>query len=181
MIYIKNQEELEKFEQRRALVGVYLDRVNDPSTIEWVLRTKNEFNRRAGRAWNLLIPAKDDSRYAYAPNALARPDDYSIEFASFLIDKFKIKPEATPGIVFRKSDKDFYYLKLGDERSSEEVILGIADLARKCRDLDGVDDPNRFRKHVNTEVVKYLRDRHKDPDSVPQDEHFFDILDLVRR
>lgn len=153
---VRSDEEMKEIEQEQALVGVYVDRAYDLEKIEWLMRAREGFDHHARDAWHLLIPVKD----GYGVDAWVQPEEYGTELASGLIDKLEISFAALPCIVFRATDEEFYYLKLGNKSRDQffEEIGRIADLARECA-AEGPSEPNEFRKYVNMHVANHLRRR----------------------
>jgi hypothetical protein len=153
---VSNQNESHALENRRALVGIFLDRGYDSKKIDWLLGARSGFDHHVRDAWHLLIPYER----SYAVDSTFDSQLYGVELAANIIDRLEIKFSELPCIVFRASEEEFFYLKLGG-MSQEKFIdeIGrIGDLAKECQ-AQGVEDSKSFRDYVNAAVCIHLRRR----------------------
>ena len=156
MWVVTNKEEMEALENQRALIGVFVDRNYNPEKIEWLFQAREGFDQHVGADWHLLIPFKN----GYGVNSFMDPKNYGVQLAASIIDELEIPFAALPCVVFRASEKDYFFLKLGGMENAKflEEIGRIADLAKECAKI-GPKDPQAFKEYVNTQVLVHLRRR----------------------
>lgn len=153
---VRNEAEMKKLEETRALVGVYVDRAYSLERIEWLFQARNGFNEHARDAWHLLIPTSE----GYAVDQWVGAEQYSVQLARGLIEKIGIGFTDLPCIMFRAKDDQYYFLKLGGKSKDlfmQEIGL-IADLARECQTKSKAEG-QAFRDYVNMQVANHLRRR----------------------
>lgn len=153
---VRSQKDVDTIERERALVGVFLDRAYSREKIEWLLDAQTGFDCHARDAWHLLIPIEA----GYGVDTMVTPEEYGKKLAGKFIDRLEIKYPALPCIVFRASEENYFFLKLGGKRRDEflEEIGRVADLAKECQE-QGPSDPEEFRSYVNMHVAIHLRRR----------------------
>ena len=160
MWVISSQEDIERVENERSLVGVYVDRNYSQEKIDWLLEAKNGFDIHAKDAWHLLLPIKDQARSGYQFEENVFKENYGYELAGAIIDRLEIKFSDLPCIVFRASGQEFFFLKLGGKSKDEfyEEIGRVADLAKECQS-ESKAEGQAYRDYVNMHVCNHLRRR----------------------
>jgi hypothetical protein len=160
MWIISSQKDIDRAEQQRALVGVYVDRSYNRERISWLLDAKEGFDEHARDAWHLLLPMKHGGMSGYQYERVVTAESYSSQLAGAIIDKLEIRFADLPYIVFRSKGQEFFYLKLGGKNRDQffEEIGRVADLARQCQ-TESTSDGQAFRDYVTMQVANHLRRR----------------------
>ncbi|WP_143040304.1 hypothetical protein [Albimonas donghaensis] len=160
MLAIITEEQIREIENKRSLVGVFLDRAYNLEKIEWILEARRGFDLHAGDSWHLLLPIQSGRRVGYQLHEKVRPEDFGIQLAAAIIDRLEIGFADLPCVAFRAMDQEFFYLKLGGRSRPEflEEIGRIADISRRCQ-IESNSEGQEFREYVNMHVANHMRRR----------------------
>ena len=160
MWFITNEDERKEFENRRALVGMFVDRNYNTEKFSWLLEAKRGFDEHSRDAWHLLVPVKLRAQSGYGLDDQVRAEDFGVELAAAIIDHLQIEFADLPCIVFRAKGEECFFLKLGGMTQDQfyEEIGRVADLARECQ-AESKAKGQAFRDYVNMQVANHLRRR----------------------
>ncbi|UDL91180.1 hypothetical protein LGH82_07905 [Mesorhizobium sp. PAMC28654] len=157
---IATEKDVSFFNDKRALVSIYLSDGYDSDETQWILDSWCGFNEDAGHNWHLLIPCSTD---AYVLNEKLDASHYDVKFANRVIKQHELAKSGLPLLMFENYDPSSppqYVSFRGMSREKRRDILKVIAEIVADEAQNGPADANEFRKAI-LDRVSILVSRHK--------------------